>query len=60
MKIIVVNKKEEQIGSTFILQENQTFQTGQTITHSDTLFKIENMKIEFPHYIYLFVKKVKL
>lgn len=59
MKIIVVNKKEEQIGSTFILQENQVFQTGQSITHDDQLFKIEGMKVEFPHYIFLFVKKIK-
>lgn len=59
MKIIVVNKNEEQIGSTFFLQENQVFQTGQGLVHEDQFYMIKDMKIEFPHYIYLFVKKVK-
>lgn len=59
MKIIVVNKKEEQIGLSFGLDEPQAFKTGQTITHDNQLFKIKNMKVEFPHYVFLIVKKIK-
>lgn len=32
----------------------------QQITHSDCLYKIKTIKVEYPYYIYLIVKPVKI
>lgn len=58
MKILVLNKKEEQIGSSFILQEDSSFETGQTIFHGGVQYKIKKIRVE-SHYVFLIVKKLE-